>query len=187
VTRVLVSGVAALVQSVSDRLRADGADVDEVTKLADVPATCASAGAGVYDAYVQLPSTFQPTGETAIDRVYSFYADGVLARFGAMKAALPSLATPARLVFVMGILPPDVASDQDVHARRALTNVLAQAARADRGERPISVRMLDSSADPADIAAEALGTAVHRDDLPATYFDDDDWRIEMLGLASIEL
>jgi hypothetical protein len=122
--RVLVSGAAAHVAEVAVQLRARAADVTEVTDLADVPAVCAAAGPHTFDSYVQLPATFRVTGATAVLRVHHFYAEGVLARFTALAAALPSLTTEARVTFVLGTLPPEAASSDDREARRALTRVL---------------------------------------------------------------
>jgi hypothetical protein len=92
---------------------------------------CEDAGPGAFDGYVQLPASFTVQGDTAVSRVHHFFADGVLARFPAVAAALPALTPEARLTFVTGVLPPDVSTEDDVAARSALVRILGQAAQAD--------------------------------------------------------
>src|SRR4051794_12466954 len=103
--RYLVSGIAQLVSDVAAVLRDQGVEVDEVDDIHDVSKVCAAAGPAAFDGYVQLPATFTVQGDTAVDRVHHFFADGVLARFPAVAAALPSLVPGARLTFVTGVLP----------------------------------------------------------------------------------
>lgn len=185
---VLVSGAATRLAGVAAALRARSADVTEVPDLADVPAVCAAAGAGAFDGYVQLPATFRVAGDTAIRRVRHFYADGVLARFSALDAALPSLAPAARVTFVLGTLPPEAASSDDVEARRALTRILAQAARADTADGRLTTRILESGTAAEEIAQVALGLEPGPNELMDRLADLSyaDWRTELLGLAAVQ-
>jgi hypothetical protein len=182
-----VSGASALVSQVAEALRAQGAEVTEVTDIEDVPAAAAAAGAAVFDSYVQLPATFTVEGDTVVRRVHHFYADGVLARFPALAGALPALTRSARLTFVLGLLPVEVATADDREARHALVRVLSHAARADAGG-DLAVRILDTGSSPKDIALVALG----RDPAREAVFerlDDmsyDELRVELLGLVSVE-
>jgi hypothetical protein len=187
-TSVLVSGAADHAAAVGRALRDRGAEVTEVTDLDDVPAVCAEAGRGAFDSYVQLPANFQVSGDTAIRRVRHFYAEGVLARFTALAAALPSLTPDARLTFVLGTLPPDAATPDDQEARRALTRVLAQAARADAPEGHLAVRVLDAGATPDEIGQVAIGLDPARHELMERLADLSyaDWRVELLGLAAVQ-
>jgi hypothetical protein len=186
--RVLVSGADEPVTRVVAALRSRGASVTEVTDLDDMPTVCADAGPQAFDSYVQLPSTFQPSGSTAVQRVHHFYAAGVLARFRALDAAIPALAPSARLTFVLGQLPPDASTADDREARRALIRVLAQAARADTPDGQLIVRILNAGTAPDDIAFVALGGDLARrqfmDRLSELSYAD--WRVELLGLASVE-
>jgi hypothetical protein len=187
-TTVLVSGAAAAVTEVAEALRTRGAEVTEVVDLAEVPAVCAAAGKGAFASYVQLPATFQIRGETAVDRVHHFYADGVLARFPALAAALPSLTDVARVTFVLGRLPGDVSTPDDVQARLALTKVLGHAARADRLDGRLMVRVLEATATAEEIAGAALGERLAQHELLDRLADlrYEDWRVELLGLVSME-
>jgi hypothetical protein len=185
--RVLVSGTPTAVAPVADALRDRGADVTEVTDLAELPAACHAAGPEAFDSYVQLPSTFQARGDTAIQRVHHFYANGVLARFAALDAVVPTLVPSGRVTFVMGQLPPEASTDDDRAARRALCRVLAQAATADAGG-SLNERVLDSGSSPEDIAFAAMGGDLDKQELlgrlsTMTYAD---WRVELLGLALVE-
>lgn len=186
-THILVSGAASLVESVSQALHAQGADVTGISDLADIPAACADAGKSAFDAYVQLPATFQVEGKTAIARVHHFYAAGVLARFTALDAAMPSLMPGARLTFVLGVLPREAATEDDRDARRALTRVLSHAARADLAGGQLTVRMLDSGTPPDEIAQVALGRRPGPESFTARAdLSYDDWRVEVMGLFAME-
>src|SRR5205823_12430359 len=110
---VLVSGAQGLVAEVARALRERGAEVTEVTDLETMPQVCAAAGAGAFDSYVQLPAKFAVQGDTTVQRVHHFYAGGVLARFTTLAGALPALANAARVTFVLGQMPPDVATADD--------------------------------------------------------------------------
>lgn len=185
---VLVSGASAHIGQVAQALRDRGANPTEVADLADMPAACAAAGAAAFDSYVQLPATFRMHGDTAIQRVHHFYAQGVLARFIALDAALPALVPAARITFVLGTLPPEAATSDDREARQALTRVLAQAARADTPDGHLTVRVLHAGAAPDEIAQVALGLDPARHELidrlgELSYAD---WRVELLGLAAVE-
>jgi hypothetical protein len=181
--RYLVSGIAQLVSDVAAVLRDQGAEVVEVDDIDDVPRVCADAGPAAFDGYVQLPASFTVQGDTAVTRVHHFFADGVLARFPAVAAALPSLTPEARLTFVTGVLPPDVSTDDDVAARSALIRVLGHAARADAGE-GLRVTSLGSGASAKEIALAALGRSAEFEALTAGISDEsyDEWRIELLGM-----
>jgi len=185
---VLVSGAAGLVSQVAEALRSRGAEVTEVTDLDEVPAVCAAAGPGAFDSYVQLPAAYSVYGDTTVQRVHHFYAEGVLARFPALAGALRAFTPSSRVTFVLGQLPVEVATTDDREARRALVRVLGHAARADSPDGAIAVRTLDTGSTPDEIALVALG----RDPARAGLLDQlndmsyQDLRVEMLGLVSVE-
>ena len=69
-------------------------------------------------------------GDSAVERVRHYISGGVLARFTAVAAVLPSLVSNARITFVTGALPPEVSRPtKPRRARRC--RVLGHAARAD--------------------------------------------------------
>ena len=186
-TSVLVSGAQLVVSPLADALRSRGADVTEVVDLDEMPAVCAKAGPGAFDSYVQLPSTFQMAGETAVDRVHHFYAHGVLARFPALGAAVQALKPDASITFVLAQLPAEVASKDDRQARLSLTRVLSHAACADATGATFSVSVLHSDATFEDILAASLGEAADRRGLDQlSHLDYADWRVEVMGLAALE-
>src|SRR5919107_6432876 len=155
-TNVLVSGAPERVEAVSAVLRAQDCTVVEVDDLERVPQACAEAGDGAFDAYVQMPATFGIEGATALERLHHFYVKGVLARFPAMNAAVPALKPGGRITVVAWQLPAEVATDDDIEARRALYRVLAHAAQADAGD-DLVARVLGSSTSAEDVVAAALG------------------------------
>jgi hypothetical protein len=182
--RYLVSGIAQLVSDVAAVLREHDADVVEVAELADVPGVCADAGPSSFDGYIQLPATFNVEGDTAVTRVHHFFAEGVLARFPAVAAALPTLKPEARLTFVTGVLPTDVSTEDDVAARAALVRILGQAAQADAAN-GLRVSTVGSGTTAKDIALTALGRSSGES---STTEPDDygEWRIELLGMMWAE-
>jgi hypothetical protein len=186
-TNVLVSGAPDRITAVSEALRAHGCSVVEVGDLAQVPTACAEAGEGAFDAYLQMPAAFAIEGRTAIERLHHFYVKGVLARFPAMDAAVPALKPGSRVVMVAWPLPAEVATDDDIEARQALYRVLAYAARADAGD-DLAVRVLASSTSTDDIALATLGKEPVRsqsvESMSGVSYAD--WRVELLGLVSVE-
>ncbi|HEY0812303.1 MAG TPA: hypothetical protein VGE11_03400 [Pseudonocardia sp.] len=184
----LISGIAAFGSDVMAALMAEGCTAVRVDDIGDVAGVCAEAATGTFAGYIQLPATFAVTGETAVDRVHHFFSDGVLARFPAVGAALPALADGGRITFVMGGLPPEVSTDDDVAARAALVRVLGRAARAD-GPPELKVDVLGSGASAREIALTALGRSPELDALAegpqnGSYAD---WRVELLGMISAEM
>ena len=186
-TNVLVSGAPERIAQVSKVLRDQDCTVVEVDDLANVPAACADAGPHAFDAYLQMPAYFAIEGNTALERLHHFYAKGVMARFPAMNAAVPSLKPGGRVTVVAWPLPAEIATDDDIEARRALYRVLAHGAQADAGD-DLIVRVLGSSTSAEDIVLAALGRETIRtasvESLSGVSYAD--WRVELLGLVSIE-
>jgi hypothetical protein len=167
-------------------LREHDADVVTVDHISEVPRVCADAGPDAFDGYIQLPATFTVEGDTAVDRVHHFFAEGVLARFPAVAAALRSLKPGSRLTFATGILPGDVSTEDDVAARAALVRVLGRAAQADAAN-GLRVCTLGSGATPKEIALTALGR--NPDSQSFTTASDEsyaEWRLELLGMMWAE-
>ena len=184
---VLVSGIAELVAATGAVLTENGATFVGVDDIADVPKACAEAERR-FDGYVQLPATFTVEGDTAVSRVHHFFAEGVLARFPAVAAALGALQPGARITFVMGVLPPAVSTEDDVRARSALVRVLGHAARAD-GPADLRVSMLASTATPTEIALTALGRNPQFEELAEDVAGGSyaDWRVELLGVMTAHM
>jgi hypothetical protein len=185
--KVLISGMAELATEVAAALRSRGTEVTEVHDLDQIPQVCTSAGPDAFDSYVQLPATFTVRGDTAIRRVHHFYADGVLRRFTALAAVVPTLTDPGRVTFVLGHLPTDVSTESDHQARQSLVEVLGHAARADASG-TLDVRVLDHGANAQDIALVALGKRPPHEDLLSRLSDlsYQEWRVELMGLVSVE-
>jgi hypothetical protein len=180
-----VSGTFQLVSDIASVLREHDTEVVEVDDLADMPRVCAEAGAGAFDGYVQLPAAFTVQGDAAVARVHRFFADGMLARFPAVAAALPGLKPGARLTFVTGVLPQDVSTEDDVAARGALIRILGQAAQADAAN-GMRVCTLGSGATAKDIALTALGRRSDAESFTSEPDEYSEWRIELLGMMWAE-
>lgn len=101
---------------------------------------------------------------------------------------LPTLVPNARITFVTGALPPEVATHDETAARRALVRVLGQAARAD-APAGLRVDVLSPDTAPDEVALTALGRnsrweALASKDPEQPY---NQWRDEVLGLVSAEV
>lgn len=186
--RFLVSGKAEHAADVSDALRAEGAEAVEVGDLDALTRVCASAGTRAFDGYVQLPARFTVEGDSAVERVRHYISGGILARFTAVAAVLPSLVPNARITFVTGALPPEVSTEDEATARKALVRVLGHAARADAPD-GLRVDVMSPSSSPKEIALTALGRDPKWEALAAADPDESytNWRAEVLGLISAEM
>jgi hypothetical protein len=184
----LISGIAALGSDVTAALMAEGSTALRVDDIADVAGVCAGSDPGTFAGYIQLPATFTVSGESAVDRIHHFFSDGVLARFPAVGVALPTLGDGASITFVMGTLPPEVSTEDDVAARAALVRVLGRAARAD-GPPDLHVNILGSGASAREIALTALGRNPELEMLAEGPDEGSyaDWRVELLGMISAEM
>jgi hypothetical protein len=182
---VLISGDTRLIDDVAAALGKPDIAVTRADRLEDLAEVCAQSGPAYFDAYVQLPASFTMSGPTAIDRVHHFYAYGVLARFDALRDVLPSLRPTSRVVFVLGQLPGEVATEDDRNARQALVRVLAHAATADFKEGRITTSIQESGVAALDIADIALGTNREHDALLSRFagLDYNDRRVELIGLV----
>jgi hypothetical protein len=104
-----------------------------------------------------------------------------------MTAALPALTGGAGIVFVMGVLPPEVSTEDDVKARASLVRILGHAARAD-GPDGLRVTVLGSASSAEEIALTALGRNPEWESLTDGFAGGSyaDWRVELLGLMSAQ-
>lgn len=194
VTRVvLLSGSDQRVAAVADALRAAGAEVvavDDPQRLAEV---LSELPAGQLQGYVQLPVRLVLEGSSVVERVRGFLEGGLLSRFDAVRAVLPALADDARVVLVAGNTSGEGKElPDDRSARLALLEVLAHAIRADTAAARVRVQVLDHRS-PAEIAEAVLRAAspvpkdvadLRRREVDMSY---DDWRTEVLGMATVEV
>lgn len=193
-SKALVSGCDERVGQVAEALRAEGADVVAVEDPSRLREVALALDPASLSCYVQLPVRVEATGQTLVGRVRTFLQEGLLARFDAVDAVLPALKDDATVVLVSGNTA--VTSDRmpdDAAARFALLNVLAHAVRAEKAPGMVRVRMLERDTETSDIAAVALrgerrrplGMAqIHAREAELSY---EDWRAEIMGLATVEV
>jgi len=183
--RVLITGAPGRVAALVKLFAVAG--VEQVT-LAQL-----GTGSNPVDYYVQLGVTVPARGDTIVRRVHSFLNDGLLGRFAIAEQVLPLLADEAVVLLVAGNLPDGVAAPDDQTARLALLRVLAHAMRADLAPKRVRIRVITSERGDEEIVQFALSGA--KDPHAAAPVSDEDsaggsyadWRIQMLGLAHIEL
>jgi len=185
--RVLITGSPGRVEALA-KILAASAGVEEVTLAQLGP------GASAIDYYVQLGVTVPARGDTIVRRVHSFLNDGLLDRFAIAERVLPMLADDAVVLLVAGNLPAEVAAPDDQLARLALLRVLAHAIRADLAPNRVRIRVITSERSEEEIAEFALTGAKDPQAAAPPVPDNQasgasylDWRIQMLGLAHIEL
>lgn len=193
-TTALISGAQPLADAVAATLREAGA---EVVLAADAAGAAEAAGRfepGTLDAYVQLPVSLTSEGETVVARVRQFLSEGLIARFTAVEALLPALSPGARVVLASGTTSRESGElPDDRRARQALLEVLAHALRADGAEAGVKVHTVSSGRGADELAAVALGRSRPRASAVADLQDREaemsyeDWRTEMLGLATVEV
>jgi hypothetical protein len=191
--KVLITGSDLRAAELAQELRQADVEVLVVEDLAQLPAVLQDLQPACLDGYVQLPVTVELEGTSVVRRVRDFLQGGLMSRFETVQAVLPSLADDARLLLVAGntsTVGKDLPDDRA--ARLALLEVLAHAVRAEETPARVAVHVLDTSS-PAELTQTVLGaTAPVRPDVAdlRRREDDlsyDDWRTEILGMATVEV
>ncbi len=179
---VLVSGPVDGAGAVVRALEQAGA-----TAVAAAPGELASVVTGrSFDGYVQLPIAVPAVGDTMLDRVRHFLAEGLLGRFTAAAEVAPALSDGAVVVLAAGHTPGEDVPD-DRAARLALMRVLGHAIRADIAPRRVRVRLAHRDWTSEQLARLALGEESEAD---ADQLGDmgsalsyEDWRTQVLGVV----
>lgn len=182
----LVSGSAERAGRVAALLEKAGVSTRTVTD----PAKVGEVDSRPLDFYIQLPATMHAEGGTAVARVGSFLAAGLLARFAAVDAVLPVLAPGAVVVLVSGNTPDEVLLADDQRSRLALLHLLAHATRAEAGPRNVRVEVVSAGRNDREIVEYATAGRPDRATATRGGFSDkgyDDWRTEIMGLAGVDL
>lgn len=183
--RVLITGSPDRVRSLAKNFEALGDDPVSLDELGP--------GAGVIDRYVQLGTTVPARGDTVVRRVHSFLSDGLLERFALAERILPLLADDATVLLVGGNLSAEAGVPDDEAARLMMLRVLAHAVRADLAPRRVRVRVITGQRSDEEIAGFALsGAKDPHAELPTLNAHDaagsyEDWRVQVLGMAQVEV
>ncbi len=190
----VVSGSDTRGQQVAEALRAADCEVVLVEDAAQVGGALADRAEGSVAGYVQLPVSVSAEGPSVISRVRGFLQGGLLLRFDAAEAVLPSLADDARVVLVAGNTAVEGSTlPDDRAARLALLEVLAHAVRAAKAPVKVRVRVADHSPSAEQIAQMVLTGAapvsrtvadLHERAADLSY---EDWRAEVMGAATVEV
>jgi hypothetical protein len=188
----LVTGSPERVAQVSSALHALGCEALAVDNPGQLASICASLGRHAIDHYVQLPVDVPSPGGTVVSSLQAFLTGGLLARFDAVAAVLPTLRPDASVILVAGNLPAELTAPDDRQARIALLRVLAQAILADTAPMPVRAAVVEYSRSAEQIAQITIDPAANRlrvisevaDRYPEMSYDD--WRLAVLSLATIE-
>jgi len=190
---MLVSGCDERVAQVAAALSEGGnvIQIDDPARLRDI---VAGLPPGSLSHYIQLPVNVEVSGSTVVGRVESFLQQGLLARFDAADAVLPALRDDATVLLVSGNTAVDGGGlPDDSAARLALVNVLAHAIRAEKAPGVVRVRVLEPGTTPSEIAAVALrgerlvARSMARIQARESEMSYADWRIEVMGLATVQV
>jgi len=189
--RALVTGSPHRVEDVAASLEAAGFEVLRAEGLEALERLDAQIelGPGSLDAYVQLPVDIRADADSVTGQIEALLEHGILLRYRWAEAVLPLLARDAQVVLVPGNLPPKLSAPDDHRARVALLRVLAHAMRADRAPAALAVTVASSGSSAQELASMAQGYRVEsRPDYANLWpdMDYDDWRLAVLGLASLE-
>ena len=185
----LVTGSAERVDAVADALEEAGFQVMRAAGPDALSGAIAEIGHGSLSCYVQLPRATEVSGESLVQRVRQFLAEGLLARFDAASAVLPLLAPDAFVVLVAGNVPGGTTPD-DRHARIDLLRVLARAILAEGGSDKVDACVLANDRSPVEIATIALnrGDDPNRTTAQVAAIDPGlsyaDWHRELLHLTT---
>src|SRR5438067_6899470 len=98
----MVSGAPQGLDAVSQALEQVGFEVKGVDDAARIPELCAGLGPEALDCYLQLPFDLPPAKGGTVKAVADFLTRGLLARFAAAAAVIPSLRPGASVVLVAG-------------------------------------------------------------------------------------
>ena len=193
--KALVSGCDERVGQVAEELRREGLDVVEVAEPSGLREAARGFAPGELSVYVQLPVNVDVAGATLVGRVQMFLQRGLIARYDAVDAVLPALRDDATVVLVSGNAAVEGGGmPDDASARFALLNVLAHAIRAEKAPGIVRVRMVPAGTGPDRVAGVAVGRERARpqrdlEDLRAREdeMSYEDWRTEVMGLATVEV
>jgi hypothetical protein len=192
--KALVSGCDDRVEQVAAALGRGGAEVISVGAPAELLNVAAGLDPDSLSYYIQLPVSVDVAGSTLVGRVQTFLEKGLLARFAAADAVLPALREDATVVLVSGTTAIDGGGMPDDRAARfALLNVLAHAIRAEKAPGVMRVRILGADTTAAEVAAVALRTerprlrAMAHLQAREAEMSYADWRIEVMGLATVQV
>lgn len=180
----LLTGSAGWMSAVSEALEGVGFEVARLKRPGE-------GGGGLephsFDCYVQLPFLVRAGQGTPIEQLRDFLTGGLLARFEAAAAVLPSLRPGATVVLVAGHQTPKEIPD-DPHARFDLLRVLAAATLAEHAEQGMHAVIVGPGRSPADIAevASRPGKVQPRpanDPVGGPEMSYDDWKREAMSLS----
>jgi hypothetical protein len=189
---VLISGSGERVGPVAEAFERRRFGTVRVVEPDDLLEAAADLEPKTLDAYVQLPVETSTSGATAVTRIREFLTQGLLFRYDATAAVLPALADGACVAFVSGNLPGDLTAPDDQRARLSLLRVLAHAVLADTAGRGVRAVVLDHQRAPEEIVTAVVEAPADRVRMVAEFVEHtpdmsyDDWRLELLRLASIE-
>jgi hypothetical protein len=189
--QALVTGSTRRIQEVNGALSAAGFEVLKAEGLEALQRLAAELGPRSLDAYIQLPVDVRSDAKTVTGQIEALLQQGILLRFRDAEIVLPLLSPGAQVILVPGNLPPDLSTPDDHHARHSLLRVLAHTLHADRAPEKLSVTVATSQHPPEKIALIAQGAKVAHPSPPEYAemwpdMDYDEWRLAVLGLASLE-
>jgi hypothetical protein len=189
--QALVTGSTRRIEEVSAVLSAAGFDVLEAEGLEALQRLAVNLEPRSLGAYIQLPVDVRSDAKTVTGQIEALLQQGILLRFRDAEIVLPLLSPDAQVVLVPGNLPPDLSTPDDHHARQSLLRVLAHALYADRAPEKLSVTVASSQHTPEKLALIVQGAKVAHPSPPEYAqmwpdMDYDEWRLAVLGLASLE-
>ena len=188
---VLITGSEESVPEIAKAVTEAGGEPLVVHTQEELEAKLQGLEKGSLNSYIQLPVAVTLSGDSVTSRVLSFLEQGIIGRFEASVAINPYLAADATVVLVAGnaILDAESTTPDDREARLHLVHVLARALRAEADTKH-DVQVLHRN-----VGADVVASAALKGEHPAAIAPDsvdpnlgyDDWRTEVLGMATTEI
>lgn len=188
---VLITGSEESVPEIANAVTQAGGEPVVVHSQEELEAKLAGMEKGSLASYIQLPVSVSLSGDSVTGRVLSFLEQGIIGRFQAAVALNPYLAADATVVLVAGnaILEGNTSTPDDREARLHLVHVLAQALRAEADTKH------DVQVVHRNVGADVIASAALKGEHPGAISPDsvdpnlgyDDWRTEVLGMATTEI
>lgn len=189
---VLITGSKESVPEVAAAVSKAGAEPLVVHSLEELNSALAGLEPGSLSHYIQLPVSVYVSGPTITGRVLTFLEEGIIGRYKSGEALLPYLKDDASIVLVAGNTALEASTPDDRQARMSLLHVLSHAMRADKPDNSLRVQVVHRSVGAEEIAAGALsGETIAETTASGPTIDPglayDDWRTEVLGMATTEI
>lgn len=187
---VLITGSKESVPEVAEAVTRAGGEPLVVHSEDELVKALEGRAEGSLASYIQLPVSVYVSGPSITSRVLTFLEEGIMGRYKAAERLLPYLKDDAHVVLVAGNTALEANTPDDRQARMSLLHVLSHAMRADKADASLSIQVVHRTVGADAIANGAVNGEMIAEVSPASVDPNlgyDDWRTEVLGMATTEI